>query len=115
MLSRRLQRLTHLVFISAPKALNLNLKLQRQNLSLLSHQRFYFATPAAPGEEKPAAGTKNTDSSNKNKITAKTLCEMTGTKYYIHNEEIQYQGEKILRVFDENDKLLGDMPFREAY
>ena len=48
------------------------------------------------------------------KITAQTLCEMTGTKYYKHNAEMEYQPEKELRVFDENDKLLGILPFAEA-
>lgn len=51
--------------------------------------------------------------SNK-KITARTLCEITGTRYYTHNEEIGFQPLKIVRVYDENDVLIGDMTFQEA-
>ena len=50
----------------------------------------------------------------KKKITAKTLCDITGTKYYLHNEELDFSNTKILRVYDENDKLIGDLPFEEA-
>lgn len=45
------------------------------------------------------------------KITAKTLCEITGTKYYPHNEEIEVGENKIMRVYDENDSLIGDLTF----
>lgn len=45
------------------------------------------------------------------RITAKTLCEITGTKYYVHNEEIGYGPDRIVRVYDENDVLIGDMRF----
>lgn len=36
-------------------------------------------------------------------ITVKTLCEITGTKYYIHNEEINLDDHRVVRVYDEND------------
>ncbi len=48
------------------------------------------------------------------KITAKTLCDITGTKYYIHNEEINFSANKKVRVYDENDVLIGDLTFSEA-
>jgi hypothetical protein len=48
------------------------------------------------------------------KITAKTLCEITGTKYYAHNEELEFGKDKILRVYDENDVLIGDLKYEEA-
>ena len=40
---------------------------------------------------------------------------MTGTKYYEHNEEINYSADKIVRVYDENDGVIGDMKYGEAY
>jgi translation initiation factor IF-3 len=43
------------------------------------------------------------------------LCEITGTRYYEHNEEINYTADKEVRVFDENDQLVGLMKFGEAY
>jgi len=43
------------------------------------------------------------------RITAKTLCEITGTKYYVHNEEIGYGPDRIVRVYDENDVLIGSI------
>ena len=45
------------------------------------------------------------------KITAKTLCDITGTRYYPHNEECGFEPSKIVRVYDENDVLVGDMTF----
>jgi translation initiation factor IF-3 len=49
------------------------------------------------------------------KITSKTLADITGTRYYNHNEEIDFFAEKIVRVYDENEQLVGDMKFGEAY
>ena len=57
---------------------------------------------------------KVSTSSSGKKINVKTLCEITGTRYYIHNEEIDFDPKKILRVYDENDLLIGDIPFEEA-
>ena len=48
------------------------------------------------------------------KVNAKTLCDITGTKYYMHNEEISFHADKKVRVYDENDQLLGDLSFAEA-
>jgi translation initiation factor IF-3 len=39
---------------------------------------------------------------------------MTGTKYYLHNEEIDYSMTKIVRTYDENDQLIGDLTYEEA-
>jgi len=63
-----------------------------------------FAQPTAP--ILPGGG----GGSNK-KITAKTLCDITGTRYYIHNEEIGFDRNKLVRVYDENDVLVGDMTY----
>lgn len=72
--------------------------------TLLMNQRFNFSIAGGSIPNVFSGG------SNK-KITAKTLCEITGTRYYTHNEEIGYQPEKIVRVYDENDVLIGDMTF----
>lgn len=55
----------------------------------------------------------NSGSSQK-RITARTLCEITGTKYYLHNEEIGFNRERKVKVYDENDVLIGDLTFGEA-
>lgn len=49
------------------------------------------------------------------KISSKVLCDITGTRYYQHNEEIEYEASKVIRLFDENDENLGEMKFGEAY
>lgn len=57
----------------------------------------------------------NSNPSGQKKITTQTLCDITGTRYYEHNEEIMYTADKEVRVFDENDVLVGMMKFGEAY
>jgi hypothetical protein len=54
-------------------------------------------------------------SSSSRKITTKTLCDITGTRYYVHNEEINFDVDRIVRVYDENEQLIGDMKFGDAY
>mmetsp|Transcript_33584 Transcript_33584/g.24233 ORF Transcript_33584/g.24233 Transcript_33584/m.24233 type:complete len:131 (-) Transcript_33584:1024-1416(-) len=49
------------------------------------------------------------------RIDAQALCDITGTKYYKHNEEIDYNDDKICKVFDENDGYIGDIRFADAY
>lgn len=46
------------------------------------------------------------DISNR-KINTKTLCDLIGSRYYQHNEEIEMSDEKAVKVFDENDSVLG--------
>lgn len=48
------------------------------------------------------------------KITTKTLCDLIGSRYYQHNEEIDLNENRAVKVFDENDQLLGSMSLREA-
>ena len=50
----------------------------------------------------------------KRKINTQTLCDLIGSKYYPHNEEIEMNEEKVVKCFDENDVLLGEMTLREA-
>lgn len=45
----------------------------------------------------------NTNQASQKKITTKTLCDITGTRYYEHNEDINLMADKIVRVFDENE------------
>lgn len=48
------------------------------------------------------------------KINAQTLCDIIGTRYYPHNDELEFSKTKIVRVYDENDVLIGDLPYEEA-
>jgi len=66
-----------------------------------------FATDASQTEA-------DLSGSSQKRITPRTLCEITGTKYYLHNEEIGYNADKRVRVYDENDQLIGDLTFQEA-
>jgi len=61
-----------------------------------------FTTPS-----QPTSGGK--------RVTTKTLCDITGTRYYEHNEEINLLADKVVRVYDENEQIIGDMKFGEAY
>ena len=53
-------------------------------------------------------------SGDNRKINTKTLCELIGARYYQHNDEILLDENKIVKCFDENDTLLGEMTLREA-
>jgi translation initiation factor IF-3 len=48
------------------------------------------------------------------RIDVRTLCDITGTKYYVHNDEINIGEDMLVRVYDENDQLISDMKFGEA-
>ena len=48
------------------------------------------------------------------KINTATLCDLIGSRYYPHNDEIEMDEEKIVKCFDENDEVLGEMTLREA-
>ena len=48
------------------------------------------------------------------KINTKTLCDIIGSRYYEHNEEINMSEDKMVRCFDENDTVIGDLTLREA-
>ena len=48
-------------------------------------------------------------------MTTKLLCDVTGTRYYKHNTEIDYSASKVVNVFDENDVNVGHLPFGEVY
>ena len=74
-------------------------------VTLMPVQRFSFS-------ELPKG---NMNPTGQKKITTQTLCDITGTRYYEHNEEIQFTADKEVRVFDENDVLVGLMRFGEAY
>lgn len=56
----------------------------------------------------------NVGGSSQKRITARTLCEITGTKYYLHNNEIGFNPERRVKVYDENDVLVGELSFAEA-
>lgn len=48
------------------------------------------------------------------KINTQTLCDLIGSRYYPHNEEIEMNEDKMVKCFDENDTMLGEMTLREA-
>jgi len=48
------------------------------------------------------------------KINTKTLCDLIGSRYYQHNEEIEMDDSTIVKCFDENNVVLGEMELREA-
>ena len=47
-------------------------------------------------------------------INVKQLCEMTGTKYYEHNDEIMMADHREVQVYDENDVHIGIMTLVQA-
>lgn len=53
--------------------------------------------------EEEALHNENISKGNEKKVTARTLCDMIGSKYYMHNEEIQINPDLEVRVYDEND------------
>ena len=75
-------------------------------VKLMPLSRFNYAV------DMPAS---NTSAAGQKKITTQTLCDITGTRYYEHNEEIALMADREVRVFDENDILVGMMKFGEAY
>lgn len=52
--------------------------------------------------------------SGRRQINTRTLCDLIGSKYYQYNEEIEMSEDKVVKCFDENDALLGEMTLREA-
>lgn len=76
------------------------------NLSFAYATRRAFATAASASPEEMLQG-----SSSQKRITAKTLCEITGTKYYLHNNEIGFNPDRKVKVYDENDVLVGELTF----
>ena len=74
-------------------------------------RRCFATTPEV--ESNPYINIESKD--KRKKISSKVLCDITGTRYYQHNEEIIYPASKVIRLFDENNVNLGDMLFGEAY
>jgi len=48
------------------------------------------------------------------KIDTKTLCQLIGSRYYQHNNEILMDEMRLVTCFDENDQNLGTMSLRDA-
>jgi len=48
------------------------------------------------------------------KINTKTLCDLIGSRYYQHNDAIEMGHGTIVKCFDENNVVLGEMELREA-
>ena len=48
------------------------------------------------------------------KISTKLLCDISGTRYYESNDEIDFGPKHNVKVFDENNVMIGVMHFSEA-
>lgn len=51
---------------------------------------------------------------NVSKITEKLLCDIIGCKYYPKNDEIKFEDNSLVAMYDENDKPLGVKSFADA-
>jgi len=49
------------------------------------------------------------------KISTKLLCDISGTRYYESNDEIDFQPQHKVNVYDQNNVNIGHMDYREAY
>ena len=65
--------------------------------------RKVFVDP--PKEEKPA---------DQPPVSFRLLADILGKKYYQHNEEVKYEDEAIVRIYDVNNRLIGEMSFSRA-
>ena len=88
----------------------------------LTHARpLLVSTQAMPFAKKekeakaPEEDSSQPSMQSQKRITTQTLCDITGTRYYEHNDEIPFPADKLCRVYDENDALVGDMNYGEAY
>ena len=60
------------------------------------------------------AGTMAGANVGNRKINTQTLCDLIGSRYYEHNEEISLDSERLVKCFDENDAIIGEMTLNEA-
>jgi hypothetical protein len=60
------------------------------------------------------AGTMAGSGIGARKINTQTLCDLIGSRYYPHNDEIEMEHKKIVKCFDENDQVVGEMSLYEA-
>ena len=56
-----------------------------------------------------------TRSSASRKISTKLLCDISGTRYYESNEEIDLTAKHIVNVYDDNNVNIGHMTFGESF
>ena len=49
------------------------------------------------------------------KISTKLLCDISGTRYYESNDEIDLEAHNTVNVFDENNVNIGKMSFGESF
>ncbi len=66
------------------------------------------------GNLKPEAKKEEEVPEKREIVTTKILCDIIGTKHYPCNEEIGIAKGAVVSVYDENDKLLGNMFFSQA-
>jgi hypothetical protein len=78
------------------------------------NQQRYFASPILDLTGLAGAMSSIGTDVGSRKINTKTLCDLIGSRYYQHNEEIEMKDDMIVKCFDENDQILGEMTLREA-
>lgn len=66
-------------------------------------------------EEVPQPEVQEKTPSPTGRITSKVLCELIGCKHYPSNEEIPFDKDRLVSVYDENDKQLGTMSLEAAF
>ena len=63
----------------------------------------------------PLTEAKSARSASSRKISTKLLCDVSGTRYYESNEEIDMGPNHAISVFDENNVNIGQMSFAEGF
>ena len=69
-------------------------------------------TAITPLPMSQAAQSRQTSS---RKISTKLLCDISGTRYYESNDEIDFGPNQSVKVFDENNVMIGVMKFSEGF
>ena len=58
---------------------------------------------------------RQSQAASSRRISTKLLCDISGTRYYESNEEIDFAGSHSVNVFDDNNVNIGIMSFKEAF
>lgn len=88
--------------------------LDESSLSEENRSNLYNKTKEDKKEKATQAEINLSQISPSDKITTKILCDLIGSKHYPSNEEITVSGDSVVTVYDENDKLLGNMFLNQA-
>lgn len=78
-------------------------------VSMVSLPMRTFITPLPMSEQAQSR------QASSRKISTKLLCDISGTRYYESNDEIDFAPSQSVKVFDENNVNIGVMTFAEGY